>query len=278
MFSFTTALVAATVAAGVLASPAAAPAPLTKRNTPNSSGTNNGYYYQFWDDGSSGTTTYTNGPGGEYSVNWQNVGDFTAGKGWSQAQPRTINFSGSINSGGNFYLAVYTWSTQGENYILENYGSYNPCSDGTSKGTLNSDGSDYQVCLVDRGNNYLQNWSVRKNKRSSGTVTTANHYNYYQSQGMTHNPLSSAAYQIVSTEGFGSSGSADITVSEASSGSSSSSSSTSSTSTTSTHTSTPSSGNCAQLYGQCGGSGWTGAQCCASGTCKYSNAWYSQCL
>jgi endo-1,4-beta-xylanase len=81
-------------------------------------------------------------------------------------------------------------------------------------GTLNSDGSDYQVCLVDRGNNYLQNWSVRQNKRSSGTVTTANHYNYYQAHGMTHNPLSAAAYQIVSTEGFGSSGSASITVSE----------------------------------------------------------------
>jgi endo-1,4-beta-xylanase len=223
MFSFTTAYVAATVAVGVLASPATAPAALTKRNTPNSSGTNNGYFYQFWDDGSSGTTTYTNGPAGEYSVNWQNVGDFTAGKGWSQAEPRNINFSGSANCAGNFYLAVYTWSPQGENYILEDYGNYNPCSDGTSKGSLYSDGSEYQVCLVDRGNNYLQNWSVRQNKRSSGTVTTANHYNYYQSQGMTHNPLSSASYQIVSTEGFGSSGSADITVSEAGSGSGSSS-------------------------------------------------------
>lgn len=277
MFSFTTAFVAATVAVGVLASPAAAPAALTKRNTPNSSGTNNGYFYQFWDDGSSGTTTYTNGAAGEYSVNWQNVGDFTAGKGWSQAEPRTINFSGSVNCAGNFYLAVYTWSQQGENYILEDYGNYNPCSVGTSKGTLYSDGSEYQVCLVDRGNNYLQNWSVRQNKRSSGTVTTANHYNYYQSQGMTHNPLSSAAYQIVSTEGFGSSGSADITVSEAISSSSSSSSSMSSTSTSSTVSSSPT-GNCSPLYGQCGGMGWSGGLCCVSGTCKYSNPWYSQCL
>lgn len=138
MFSFTTAFVAATLVVGILAKPAAAPAGLTKRNTPNSSGTNNGYFYQFcmynasissssskslglthyWgDDGSSGTTTYTNGPAGEYSVNWQNVGDFTAGKGWSQAEPRNISFSGSVNCGGNFYLAVYTWSTQGENYV-----------------------------------------------------------------------------------------------------------------------------------------------------------------
>ncbi|VUC37166.1 unnamed protein product [Clonostachys rosea] len=35
---------------------------------------------------------------------------------------------------------------------------------------------------------------------------------------------------------------------------------------------------CAALYAQCGGSGWTGATCCTSGTCTYSNQWYSQCL
>ncbi|KAJ3032738.1 hypothetical protein HDV00_007176 [Rhizophlyctis rosea] len=38
-------------------------------------------------------------------------------------------------------------------------------------------------------------------------------------------------------------------------------------------------GSCAAKYGQCGGQGWTGATCCASGsTCKSSNAYYSQCL
>ncbi|KAK4169095.1 family 61 putative glycoside hydrolase [Cladorrhinum sp. PSN259] len=32
------------------------------------------------------------------------------------------------------------------------------------------------------------------------------------------------------------------------------------------------------LYGQCGGSGYTGPTTCASGTCKATNQWYSQCL
>ncbi|KAG8855536.1 hypothetical protein FRB91_002058 [Serendipita sp. 411] len=32
------------------------------------------------------------------------------------------------------------------------------------------------------------------------------------------------------------------------------------------------------LYGQCGGTGWTGPTTCASGTCKKSNDYYSQCL
>ncbi|KUJ13762.1 carbohydrate esterase family 5 protein [Mollisia scopiformis] len=43
-------------------------------------------------------------------------------------------------------------------------------------------------------------------------------------------------------------------------------------------TSTPTSGTVAH-YGQCGGTGWTGATTCAAGyTCKAANAYYSQCL
>ncbi|GAB7329294.1 hypothetical protein MBLNU13_g01095t3 [Cladosporium sp. NU13] len=38
-------------------------------------------------------------------------------------------------------------------------------------------------------------------------------------------------------------------------------------------------GACAARYGQCGGNGWAGATCCASGsTCTKANDWYSQCL
>jgi len=40
----------------------------------------------------------------------------------------------------------------------------------------------------------------------------------------------------------------------------------------------PTSGVCAALYGQCGGNGYGGATCCAQGTCKASNEWYSQCV
>ncbi|KAK6440608.1 hypothetical protein LTR95_003164 [Oleoguttula sp. CCFEE 5521] len=51
------------------------------------------------------------------------------------------------------------------------------------------------------------------------------------------------------------------------------------TTTTKAATTTTSSANCAAKYGQCGGKGWGGATCCASGsTCKVSNDYYSQCL
>jgi cellulase len=49
--------------------------------------------------------------------------------------------------------------------------------------------------------------------------------------------------------------------------------STTATSATPTHT-----GSSAPLYGQCGGSGWTGATWCTSGSCVASNNYYSQCL
>ena len=54
------------------------------------------------------------------------------------------------------------------------------------------------------------------------------------------------------------------------------------TTTTTSAPSTPTGGNgggsCAALYGQCGGQGWNGATCCAQGTCRAANQWYSQCL
>jgi cellulase len=53
---------------------------------------------------------------------------------------------------------------------------------------------------------------------------------------------------------------------------------TSSTKTTSKVTTSTAAATGAPLYGQCGGSGWTGPTTCASGTCTYSSAYYSQCL
>jgi len=37
-------------------------------------------------------------------------------------------------------------------------------------------------------------------------------------------------------------------------------------------------GNCAPMWGQCGGQGWSGPTCCAQGTCTASGQWYSQCV
>ena len=56
---------------------------------------------------------------------------------------------------------------------------------------------------------------MRQNKRSSGSVNTAAHFNAWAALGL---KLGSHDYQIVATEGYFSSGSADITVSDGGNG------------------------------------------------------------
>ncbi|KAG9836971.1 glycoside hydrolase family 11 protein, partial [Aureobasidium melanogenum] len=223
---FSSLFVAASAFVTALAAPVVGPtaienglSSLVERSTPAGTGQNNGYYYSFWNAGG-GTVNYNNKGAGEYSVSWQNCNNFVAGKGWSTGAARKINFKGTYSPKGNSYLSVYGWSTNPlvEYYILESYGTYNPGSGLQHMGTVTSDGSVYDIYKGVRTNQpsiqgtktFNQYWSIRKNKRSSGTVTTANHFNAWAKLGM---KLGSYNYQIVATEGYQSSGSADITVS-----------------------------------------------------------------
>ena len=135
---------------------------------------------------------------------------------------RTIKYSGTYSPGNSgSYLAVYGWikNPQAEYYVVESYGSFNPCSGGVTKlGTITSDGSVYTLCTDTRTNQpsitgtstFTQYWSVRQNKRTSGTVTTANHFNAWAKHGFANKNFN---YQVVAVESFSGSGSASITVS-----------------------------------------------------------------
>jgi len=304
MVSFSSLVVASTALVGAFAAvipEVSARAGFSKRaGTPSSTGTNNGFYYSFWTDGGA-DVTYTNGAAGSYSVTWSGTtGNFVAGKGWKPGAARSIGFSGTYSPNGNSYLSVYGWTTSPlvEYYIVESFGTYDPSSAATQKGSVTSDGSTYKILETTRTNEpsiqgtstFQQYWSVRATHRSSGTVTTSNHFNAWAALGMT---LGSFDYQIVATEGYYSSGSSSITVTDGGSSSSGSTTTSKAATTTttkaattattskaaSTTTSSSSSGSCAAHWGQCGGIGWTGATCCASGTtCQSSNAYYSQCL
>lgn len=149
----------------------------------------------------------------------------------TEAQYRDITFSGDYSPDGNSYLSVYGWTTDPliEYYIVEDYGTYNPGSGGEKQGTVEADGSTYDIYTAQRTDaasiegtsTFTQFWSVRQDLRSSGTVSTGTHFDAWAGLGMT---LGTHNYQIVATEGYQSSGSATITVGSAGTSSSSSNS------------------------------------------------------
>jgi endo-1,4-beta-xylanase len=186
--------------------------------TSNQTGTNNGYYYSFWNNGASGSCSMTLGAGSNYSVTWSNVGDFTCGKGWNPGSGHTITYSGSYSNSGGGACGIYGWTT---NPLVEYYiaDSWNGVGQGTNMGTVTSDGGTYTIWKHQQVNQpsiqgtatFWQYISVRQSQRVGGTITIQNHFNAWASLGMnlgTHN------YQVLLTEGWSGSGSANITVSE----------------------------------------------------------------
>ena len=142
--------------------------------TSNSTGTHNGYFFSYWKD--SGNVNMTLGAGGSYSVSMNGINNSVVGKGWMPGSSHTVNYSGSFNCGGNCYLALYGWTTNPliEYYIVENFGNYNPSSGAQRLGSVNTDGSTYDIYRTQRVNQpsiigtatFYQYWSVRQSHRS----------------------------------------------------------------------------------------------------------------
>ncbi|SPO43838.1 probable endo-1,4-beta-xylanase A precursor [Moesziomyces antarcticus] len=163
---------------------------------------------------------------GTYSGSWNNPGDFVIGLGWSQGtSSRTINFGGSYQSNQGSYYAVYGWLNNPltEYYVVENY-SYDPCTASNTQqvGTVTSDGSSYKICKHTQVNQpsiqgtktFGQYFSVRQSKRSSGSVTLANHFNAWKKYGFANGATNpDFNYQVFATEAFAGQGSVSVQVS-----------------------------------------------------------------
>lgn len=189
----------------------------------NQTGTHNGYYWSFWTEGG-GTASMTLGAAGNYSTTWSSIQNFTAGKGWKTGtRDRVVCFEGTYNGGTNGFLAVYGWTKDPliEYYVVESHGQWDPpgnTADIKNVGSFFSDGDTYDVYQSQRVNKpsiignatFYQFWSVRRTKRSSGTVTFKNHVDQWEKSGLKLG--TTWDYQIMETEGYGSSGNSNITV------------------------------------------------------------------
>jgi endo-1,4-beta-xylanase len=186
----------------------------------NQTGTNSGYYYQMWSNGT-GSACITLNSGNSYSTNWSRVGDFVAGVGWNPGSNHTVRFSGSLNaSGGTALVSLYGWSTNPlvEYYVMENYHGSPPTA-GTYMGQVTSDGGTYNIYehlqvnqpSIQGTATFEQYLAIRTSPVSSGTITVSNFFNAWASHGMN---LGTLNYQILATEAWGGgSGNSSVTVS-----------------------------------------------------------------
>ena len=191
--------------------------------TSNEIGNHDGYDYEFWKDaGGSGSMTLNSG--GTFSANWSNVHNilFRKGQKFDETQSHqqigdiSIDFGVNYQPRGNSYLTVYGWTVDPlvEYYIVDSWGDWRPPG-ANAKGTVYVDGDTYDIYETTRVNQpsiigdttFQQYWSVRRNKRTSGTISVSNHFNAWESHGM---PMGNMYEVALTIEGYQSSGSADV--------------------------------------------------------------------
>jgi len=216
------AALAATLAGVALGAAAGAKAQEICRNR---TGTHDGFFYTFWKD--SGTACMVLGSGGNYRLTYDlHPGNLVAGIGWrtGSATRRVGYHAAAFEPGANSYLALYGWSTEPlvEYYVVDSWGSdFTPPGEGAPVlGTVETDGGTYAVYRTQRVDRpsirgtatFNQYWSVRTEKRPTGTdqaITFANHVAAWRRLGL---ELGTMDYQVLATEAYGSSGRSTITV------------------------------------------------------------------
>ena len=190
--------------------------------TENKTGQIDGYSYELWKD--YGTTSMTLLGGGKFSCSWSNINNalfrigkkWDCSKTWQQLGTISVAYNVDYRPNGNSYMCVYGWTRSPliEYYIVDSWGTWRPPGS-NSMGTINVDGGTYDIYVTDRINQpsidgtatFKQFWSVRTEKKTSGTISVSKHFEAWTSKGLNLGLMYEASLTI---EGYQSSGSATV--------------------------------------------------------------------
>ena len=188
----------------------------------NARGKIDGLDYELWKD--YGNTQMRLYGGGKFDCSWSNINNalFRIGKKWDctktweQLGSIVVNYDVDYQPNGNSYLCVYGWTRAPliEYYIVDSWGTWRPPG-GTSRGTISVDGGTYDVYVTDRINQpsidgdttFKQFWSVRTQKKTSGSISVDKHFSAWTRMGLKLGKMYEASLNV---EGYQSSGKAAI--------------------------------------------------------------------
>lgn len=190
--------------------------------TENIVGEEDGYGYELWKD--NGDTTMVLTGDGTFTCEWSNINNalfrrgqkFDCTQGYQDLGNIKVDYDVDYNPEGNSYLCVYGWTRDPlvEYYVVESWGSWRPPG-AAPIGTVTADGGEYDVYKtirveqpsIDGTATFEQYWSVRREKRTSGTINVSAHFAAWESMGM---PMGNMYEVALTVEGYQSSGSAKV--------------------------------------------------------------------
>ncbi len=183
----------------------------------NRTGKQGNYHVEYWKDNGTGTMTLKDG--GDFSCEWGQVSNILFRKGIRPgSRKQVVVYSADYQPQGNSYLSIYGWFENPlvEYYIIESWGNWRPPGV-ASKGSFDTEEGSYDIYENSRtgpsikGNTtFKQYWSVRKNKRTSGTIFCGKHFDAWQSKGMQIGSFYEVSFNVEAYQSPG--GKADVKV------------------------------------------------------------------
>lgn len=196
-----------------------------------------GYSYELWIDNTGGSGNMTLNDQGAFDTEWNcsvDRGNFLARRGMDFGEKQKATSIGNITleyeasysqtsqyyAGGNSRLCVYGWMSDplAEYYIIEDWINWCPGPDPSvcPAKTVTIDGAQYDIFWIwhegptikSSYDRFKQYFSVRKTKRTSGTITVSDHFKAWENAGMEIGKLYEVALNV---EGWQSSGKANVT-------------------------------------------------------------------